>query len=64
MGVVPMNQDKLRTLHEEWKRNEAELARLRELPVGVVDPAARERELERRQDEIEFLVAQLDAELQ
>ncbi|MCC6230710.1 MAG: hypothetical protein IT432_15980 [Phycisphaerales bacterium] len=36
----------------------------RELPVGAVDPAARERELERRQDEIEFLVAQLDAEFQ
>lgn len=59
-----MNDDQIKALHDEWKRNEAELARLRELPVGQVDPAARERELERRQDEIEFLVAQLDSEFQ
>ncbi len=59
-----MNDDQIKALHDEWKRNEAELVRLRELPVGQVDPAARERELERRQDEIEFLVAQLDAEFQ
>lgn len=59
-----MNHDKIQALHEEWKRNEAELVRLRELPVGQADPAARERELERRQNEIEFMVAQLDAECQ
>lgn len=61
---APMNDDQIKALHDEWKRNEAELVRLRELPVGEVDPAARERELEHRQDEIEFLVAQLDAEFQ
>lgn len=59
-----MNDDQINALHEEWKRNEAELARLRELPVGEVDPAAREQELERRQNETEFMVAQLDSECQ
>ncbi|GMV24579.1 MAG: hypothetical protein AMXMBFR58_06100 [Phycisphaerae bacterium] len=41
----------------EWHRSEAELERLRDLPVGDVDPAARERELERRQDELEWQIA-------
>ncbi|MCC6229962.1 MAG: hypothetical protein IT432_12145 [Phycisphaerales bacterium] len=59
-----MNVDKIRALHEEWKRNEEELLRLRDLPVGVVDPAAREREIEHRQREIEFWVAELDSECQ
>ncbi len=59
-----MNDDQINALHEEWKRNEAELARLCELPVGEVDPAAREQELERRQNETEFMVAQLDSECQ
>lgn len=58
-----MNDDNVQALREEWQRNEAELARLRELPAGAVDPATRERELERRQDEIEFLVAHMDVDM-
>ncbi len=38
----------------EWHRNEKELLALQDLPVGSQDPAAREAELERRQDAIEF----------
>lgn len=47
-------------LSAEGTANEAELARLRADPdrVGPVDPAARERELDRRQHEIEFELGQ------
>lgn len=49
--------DREPTPAERWQANEAELQRLRDLPVGSTDPAARERELEREQDEIEYEVA-------
>jgi hypothetical protein len=53
---MPMTQQPTQPepLREEWLRNEAELERLRDLPVSAQDPATRERALERRQDEIEF----------
>lgn len=47
-------------LKAEWLRNEAELERLRLLPVGAVDPTAREAELDARQDEIEFVIGNQD----
>jgi len=46
----PVHED----LSAEWLRNEAALLRLRDLPAREKGPAARDRELERRQDEIEF----------
>ena len=47
-------------LAAEWSRNEAELQGLHDNPdtAGRVDPAARERELLRRQDEIEHDIGQ------
>ena len=48
-----MDEAERKALREEWLRNEAELLKLRDLPVGRTDPAAREDELEGRQDEIE-----------
>lgn len=48
------------SLQAEWIRNEAELERLRLLPVGIFDPATREAELEKRQDEIGFLLGDQD----
>jgi hypothetical protein len=47
-------------LKDEWLRNESELQRLQELPVEVEDPAERQRQLDARQDEIEFCLAQRD----
>lgn len=52
----PAEADKLRA---EWERNEAELQRIRQLPTGSSDPAERERQLDARQDEIEFLLGTL-----
>lgn len=46
----------------EWHRNEKELLALRDLPVGVEDPAAREAALERRQDAIEFALGNVPRE--
>ena len=40
-------------LSARWRANEAELARLSDLPSGAVDPAERERQLDGEQDEIE-----------
>jgi hypothetical protein len=45
-------------LAAEWQANEAELERLRDLPAGATDPAARERALDERQDEIEGLLGE------
>lgn len=38
---------------DRWHVNEEELQRLADLPVGPVDPAERERQLDREQDQIE-----------
>lgn len=39
---------------QRWLRNEAELERLRDLPAGAVDPAAREAQLDEEQDQIDY----------
>ena len=49
-----MDPADLSALKEEWQRNERELEALRLLPTGQVDPAERERQLDARQDEIEY----------
>ena len=55
-----MNPRTREELAAEWLRNEAELRSLQDLPVGASDPASRERELDARQDAIEFAIG-LDA---
>lgn len=50
--------DREPTHGDRWKANEAELERLRDLPVGEKDPATRERELEQEQDEIEWEIGE------
>ncbi|MFN0132247.1 MAG: hypothetical protein ACKVW3_06915 [Phycisphaerales bacterium] len=54
-----MATDRPRDLRADRFRNEAELGHLRDLPVGDKDPATRERELDRRQDEIEHEIGML-----
>lgn len=58
-SLTPTELDSLRT---ECLRNEAELERLRDLPVSEKDPATREDELEKRQDQIEFLLGRAQIE--
>lgn len=49
-----MDPDRRRQLNDQWLANEAALDRLADLPVGEVDPAERERRIDREQDEIEY----------
>lgn len=49
-----MDPDRRKHLNDEWLANEAALERLADLPSGELDPAERERQLDREQDEIEY----------
>lgn len=55
-----MDGERHRELLRRWRENEAELRRLLELPVGALDPVARERLLLEEQEQIR---AELDADL-
>ncbi|GMV26794.1 MAG: hypothetical protein AMXMBFR58_28250 [Phycisphaerae bacterium] len=57
--LTNVSTDDCKHLAAECHRNEAELERLRDLPVSDVDPTARKGELERRQDEIEWELGRL-----
>ena len=49
-----MDPHELDEMRKRWKANEAELERLKDLPVGPIDPANRAAEIDREQDEIEY----------
>lgn len=53
--MEPAERDRLR---RKWQENEAELQRLGDLPTGSADPAERERQIDREQDEIEGLMGE------